>query len=227
MGCSKSSPEGKYIAIQASIQKLERTQIQKLTLHLKELEKKHQIDPTPNRRRDSIKIQAELNEMETRRTVEQINKTRSWFFERINMIDKPLASFIKKKREKTQINKINEKTEIGTNTKETQMILKTYYEQLYANKLDNLEEMDTFLENHKLPKLEQEETENLNRPITREEIEAVIKNLPRHKSPGSDGVPGESYQTFKEETISILLKLFRKIKGMEYFQTCSMRPASS
>ena len=72
-----------------------------------------------------------------------------------------------------------------------QTIFKAYYEQLYANKLGNLGEMDTFLENHKLPKLEQEETENLNRLITREEIEAVIKNLPRHKSPGSDGFPGE------------------------------------
>ena len=59
------------------------------------------------------------------------------------------------------------------------MILNTYYEQLYDNKLDNLEEMDTFLENYKLPKLKQEEIENLNRPITREEIEAGIKNLPR------------------------------------------------
>ena len=61
--------------------------------------------------------------------------------------------------------------------------------------------MDVFLENHKPPKLEQEEREDLNRPITREEIEAVIKNLPRYKSPGPDGFPGELYQTFKEETI--------------------------
>ena len=101
------------------------TQIQKLTLHLKELEKNQQIDPTPSRRREFLKIQAELNEIETRRTVEQINKTRSWFFERINKIDKPLASLIKKKREKTQINKImNEKGEITTNTKEIQTIFK-------------------------------------------------------------------------------------------------------
>ena len=120
---AKAVLRGKYIAIQASIQKLERTQIQKLTLHIKELEKKQQIDPTPKRRRELIKIRAELNEIETRRTVEQINRTRSWFFEGINKIDKSLASLIKKKREKTQINKImNEKGESTTNTKEIQMI---------------------------------------------------------------------------------------------------------
>ena len=85
--------------------------------------------------------------------------------------------------------------------------------------------MDVFLENHKLPKLEQEDIENLNRLITREETEAVIKNLPRHKSSGPDGFPGEFYQTFKEETIPILLKLFGKIE-MEYFETHSMRSAS-
>ena len=78
---------------------------------------------------------------------------------------------------------MNEKGEITTNIKEMQTILKTYYEQLYANKIGNLEEMNAFLENHKLPKLEQEEIENLNRPITREEIEAVIRN-PNTKAQG-------------------------------------------
>ena len=119
------------------------------------------------------------------------------------------------------------KKEITTNTKEMQIILKTYYEQLYANKLGNLEEMDAFLENHKLPKLEQEEIENLNRPITREEIEAVIKNLPRHKGPGPDGFPGEFYQTSKEETIPILLKLFQTIERDRILPNSSYEASSN
>ena len=65
-----------------------------------------------------------------------------------------------------------------------------YYKKLYANKLGNLEEMEKFLERYKLPKLKQEETENLNRPITNKEIESGIKNLPTNKSPEPDGFPG-------------------------------------
>ena len=99
-------------------------------------------------RRQLIKIRAEISELETRSTVDQINKTRSWFFERINKIDKPLARLIQKNRERTQINKImNERGEITTNTKEIETIIRNYYQQLYANKLSNLEEMDAFLEN--------------------------------------------------------------------------------
>ena len=75
----------------------------------------------------------------------------------------------------------------------------------------NLEEMDEFVEKHKLPKLNQEEIENLNRPITSTEIETVIRNLPTNKSPEPDGFTAELYQKFREELTPILLKLFKKI----------------
>ena len=101
-----------------------------------------------------------LSKPKKKKPVEQINETRSWFFERINKIDKPLASLIKKKKERTQINKIkNERGEITTNTEEIQTIIREYYEQL----MGNLEEIDKFLEICKLPKLKQEETKNVNR----------------------------------------------------------------
>ena len=113
----------------------------------------------------------------------------------------------------TQINNItSENGIITTNASEIQAIIREYYEKLYANKLDNLEERDKFLSTHTLPKLKQEEIENLNGPITSEEIESVIKNLPTNKSPGPDGFPGEFYQAFKAEIIPILLKLFQKIE---------------
>ena len=77
--------------------------------------------------------------------------------------------------------------------------------------MDNLEEMDKFLENYNLPTLNQEEIENPNKPSTSMEIETVIKNLPTNKSPGPDGFTGEFYQKFREELTPILLKLFQKI----------------
>ena len=77
--------------------------------------------------------------------------------------------------------------------------------------MDNVEEMDKFLEKYNFPKLDQEEIENLNRPITSTEIETVIKNLPANKSPGTDGLTAEFYQKFREELTPILLKLFQKI----------------
>ena len=115
-------------------------------------------------------------------TIAKINKAKSWFFERINKIDKPLARLIKKQREKNQINRIrNENGEITTDNTEIQRIIKDYYQQLYANKMDNVEEMDKFLEKYNCPKLNQEEIENLNTPITSMKIETVIKSSSKQK----------------------------------------------
>ena len=108
-------------------------------------------------------------------TIEKINKTKSWFFEKISKIDKSLARLIKKKRENNQINKIwNEKGEVTTDNAEIQRIIRDYYEQLYDSKMDNLEEMHRFLEMLNLPRLNQEEIEIMNNSTTSTEIEAVI-----------------------------------------------------
>ena len=145
-------------------------------------------------------------------TIAKINKTKSWFFEKINKIDKPLARLTQRKREKTQINRIrNENGEVATDTEEIQRIMRDYYKQLYANKMDNLEEMDKFLGKHNLLRLNLEEIENINRPITSTEIETVSKQLPTNKSPGPDGFTGEFNQTFREELTPIPLKLFQNI----------------
>ena len=125
--------------------------------------------------------------------IQKINESRSWFFAKINKIDKPLTRLIKKKRENPNKKIKNEKGEITTDTKEIQRIVRKYYEQLYANKLDN---MGKFLETCSLPKLNQEESENLNRQITSSKIEIVIKRLPTNKTPQPDVCTSEFYQTF-------------------------------
>ena len=177
-----------------------------------QLEKEEQKKPKGSRRKVIIKTRSEINEKEMKETIAKINKTKSWFFEKINKIHKPLARLLKEKREKTQINRIrNQKGEVTTDTAEIQSIMRDYYKQLYANKMDNLEEMYKFLEKHNLPRLNQEEIENKNRPVTITEIETVIKNLTTNKSPGPDGFTGKFYQTVREELTPILVKLFQNI----------------
>ena len=100
---------------------------------------------------------------------------------------------------KNQTNKIrNENGEITTDNIEIQRIIRDDYQQLYANKMNNVEEMDKFLEKYNFPKLNQDETENLNRPIRSTKIETVIRNLPTNKSPGPDGFTSEFFQKCRE-----------------------------
>ena len=129
--------------------------------------------------------------LKKKKTIQRINESRSWFFEKINKIDKPLSRIIKKKRERIQINTIrNERGEITNDTTE-QRIVRSCYEELYAKKIENLGEMDKFLEKYNLPKLNKNEAQSLKRPITADEIEAVIKKLLTHKSPGPDSFTRE------------------------------------
>ena len=132
-------------------------------------------------------------------TIIKINKTKSWYFEKIHKIDKPLSRLIKKTWEKKQISTIrNEKGEVTTDNAEIKRIIRDYNEQLYGNEMVNLEKMGRALLKFNLPRLNQEEIEIMNNPTTNIEIEALIKNLPKNKSPGPDSFTGEFYQTFRE-----------------------------
>ena len=106
---------------QSYFKKQEASQINNLTLYLKQLEKEEQKNPKVSKRKEIITIRSEINKKEMKETIAKINKTKSWFFEKTNKIDKPLATCIKKKREKTQVNRIrNEKGEVTTDTAEIQ-----------------------------------------------------------------------------------------------------------
>ena len=103
-------------------------------------------NPRVSRRKEILIIREEINAKETKETIAKINKAKGWFIERINTIDKPLARLIKKQREKNKINKIrNENGEITTDNTEIQRIIRHYYQQLYANKMGNVQKMDKFL----------------------------------------------------------------------------------
>ena len=107
---------GRFIAIQAYVRKQKKNQINNLTLHLKQLEKEEMRNSRVSRRKEIIKIRAEINEKEIKETIAKINKTKSCLFEQINKMDKPLARFIKKKREKNQVNKLEMRMEKSQQT---------------------------------------------------------------------------------------------------------------
>jgi hypothetical protein len=177
MGHNESSAKRKTLS--DSKKKLERTYISSLIAHLKALEQKEANTPKRNRWHEIIKLMVEINQVETKRTIQKINQTRSWFFEKINKIDKILARLTRGHRDSIQINKIrNEKGDISTETEEIQNIIRSYYKSLYSTQLENLDEMDNFLDRYQIPNLDQHQINHLHSPITPKEIEAVIKSLP-------------------------------------------------
>jgi hypothetical protein len=160
-----------------------------------------------------IKLKAEINQVETKRIIQTISQTWRWFFEKINKIDKPLARLTRGHRDSILINKIgNEKGDITTESEEIQNIIRFYYKRLDSTKLENLDEMNNFLDRYQVPKLNQDRINDFNSPKSPKEIEAVINNLPTKKSQGPDGFSAEFCQTFKEDLISILLKLLHNIE---------------
>jgi hypothetical protein len=120
--------------------------------------------------------------VEAKRTIQRINQTRSWFFQKIKKIDKPLARLTRGHRDRMLINKIrNEKGDITTDPEEVQNTITTYYKRLYSTKLENLDEMDKFLDRYQVTKLNQDQINNLNSLISPKEIEAVVNSLPTKK----------------------------------------------
>ena len=131
MGHVKAVLRGRFIAIQAYLKKQGKSQMNNLTLYLKQLEKEEMKKPRVNKKKEILKIMAEINAKGTKETIAKINKVKSWFLEKINKIDKPLARLIKKQRQKNQINKIrNQNGEITTDYTEIQRIISNYYQQL-------------------------------------------------------------------------------------------------
>jgi hypothetical protein len=171
----------KLIDLSVSKKKLERAYTSSLIAHLEALEGKEANSPKKSGWHEIIKLRAEINQVERKRTIQRINQTRSWFFEKINKMDKPRKS--RGHRDSILINKIrNEKGDITTDPEEIPNIIRPYYKRLYSTKLENQDEMDNFLDRYQVPKLNQDQINNLNSLISPKEIEAVINSLPNNNN---------------------------------------------
>ena len=112
----KAMLRGRFLAIQAYLKKQEKSQINNLTLHLKQLGKEEMKNPRGSRRKEILKIRAEINAKETKETIAKLNKAKSWFFEKVNKIDKPLTRLIKKQGRRTKLTKLETKMERSQQT---------------------------------------------------------------------------------------------------------------
>ena len=140
----KAVLRGKLIALSASKKKLERAYTSSLTAKLEALEQKEANSPKRSRQQEIIKLRGKINQAETR-TIQIINQTRRWFFEKINKIDKPLARLTRGQRDSILINKIRtEKGDMKTDPEEIQNTTRSFYKRLCSTKLENLDEMDIF-----------------------------------------------------------------------------------
>jgi hypothetical protein len=199
-----------------------------LTVHLKALEQKEANPPKKSRKQEILKLRAEINQLETRITIQRINQNWSCFlfcfvlfcfvlfcfsglvgfvfvvvvvvFEKINKIDKPLVSLTTGHRDSILINKIrNEKGDITTETEEIKNFIRSYYKRPYSTKLEKIDEMDDFLYRYQVLKLNQEQINDLNSSISPKEIEAVINSLPTKKTQDQvDGFSAESIRHSKK-----------------------------
>ena len=138
-----------------------------MTTHLKALEQKEANSHKRSRRQEIIKLRGKSIQVETRRTIQRIKQTRSWFFEKVNKIDKSLDRLTRGHRDSILINKNrNDKVDTTTNPEEIQNTIRSFYKSLYSTKLENMDEMDKFLDRYQVPKLNQDQVNDLNSPIS-------------------------------------------------------------
>ena len=138
MGCSKSNSKREVYSNTILPQETRKT-LNRLTLHVKQEEKEEQKHPKISRRKEIIKIWAEIKEKEKKEATVKVNKTKSWFFEKINKIDKPLVRVTKEKKRKFKLTQIEMKKKLPQTIQKYKKIIRDYYQKLYANKMDKLE----------------------------------------------------------------------------------------